>query len=219
MSKFFKKAAIAVATVALGFGAHMASAAPIVIQSNSSATVGGWTVTTPTGIALTVDSSDNNTLVIEKAADFTSPTGGLLISFLKTGETADASVVFGNEAVSNSTGTTWSGFDFLLMNELGTAKFDSVASVFAPPTGFSGVSLDSTHAILSYTGSQATGTTTMWGSGVGGDELLIDAGSASAFVFKELPVVPLPAAAWQGLAGLAGLGAIASVRKLKNRMA
>jgi hypothetical protein len=219
MSKFFKKAAIAVATVALGFGAQMASAAPVLIQSNSSATVGGWTITTPTGIALTIDSSDNNTLVIEKAADFTAPTGGLLISFLKTGDSADASVIFGNESVSNSTGNTWSGFDFLLMNELGTAKFDSVANVFAPPTGYSGVSLDSAHDLLSYTGTQATGTTSMWGSGVSGDQLLIDAGGASAFVFKELPVVPLPAAAWQGLVGLAGLGAIASVRKLKNRMA
>jgi hypothetical protein len=219
MSKFFKKAAIAVATVALGFGGQMASAAPIVIQNNSSATVGGWTITTPVGIALTIDSSDNNTLLIEKAADFTAPQGGLLISFLKTGTTADANVIFGNEAVSNSTGHTWSGFDFLLLNELGTAKFDGVGNVFAPPTGYTGVSLDSTHSILSYTGSQATGTTSMWGSSVTGDELLIDAGSASAFVFKELPVVPLPAAAWQGLAGLAGLGAIASVRKLKNRMA
>ena len=60
-----------------------------------------------------------------------------------------------------------------------------------------------------------------------GDNLLIDAPAGSDFSFKELSVpggggggtVPVPAAAWQSLASLAGLALIGIGRWTKRRFA
>jgi hypothetical protein len=86
--------------------------------------------------------------------------------------------------------------------------------------------LNTTKDILSYTGTQAAGSTSSWGSANPGDDLLIDAPAGAVFSVKELSssggggggsVVPLPSAAWQSLFGLLSLGLIGVGRQLKNR--
>jgi hypothetical protein len=90
--------------------------------------------------------------------------------------------------------------------------------------------MDGNPAVEYAGGTQANMASVLWGIGPDGD-LIIDAnpdGIGTSFSFKEVPVngstpppvlVPLPAAAWQGLAGLLGLGLIAYGKSLKKLMA
>jgi hypothetical protein len=179
MKVSYKKTAIAVGAAIASLGAlRMSSAAASVtlIEDDQSAVVDGWNITAPTGVSLTVTSSDNE-IFVEKAANFTVPNQGFQIAFQPVaGATGATSVDFTDETVQNNTGQAFSGFDFILMNTGSpNATFDGVANVFAAPSGYSGtISLNSTKDILSYTGTQASGTTSIWGSATPGDNLLID---------------------------------------------
>jgi hypothetical protein len=237
MRSGFKKVALFAACAALsGLGVLRASsAATIVIDGGTSAVVDGWNITPQTGVTLFVTPSSSNTpLAIEKAAFFTAPNQGLLISFQPESESTPASVIdLDSETIQNSSGTSWSGFQFLLSSG---ATFPSVSSTFVPPSGFfTTVNLNSAGNTLTYAGgSQASGTTSSWGSGIvdydntgspidsSPDNLIIDA-SGGGFDLKEIAspgggsVVPLPSAAWQSMAGLAGLALFGVARKLTKR--
>jgi hypothetical protein len=240
MKVSYKKTAIAVGAAIASLGAlRMSSAASSVtlIEDDQSAVVDGWNITAPTGVSLTVTSSDNE-IFVEKAANFTVPNQGFQIAFQPVaGATGASSIDFTDETVQNNTGQAFSGFDFILMN-IGSpnATFDGVANVFAAPSGtgysYSGtINLNSTKDILSYTGNQNAGTTSDWGSATPGDNLLIDTPAGSDFSLKELSMsgggggggggsaVPMPAAAWQSLASLAALGLIGIGRSIKRRLA
>jgi len=229
MNSLTKKAALAVFAAAVGFGVHNTQAAAVIVENGQSATVGGWTVSAPTGVSLSLDGVSNNTLDIEKTANFQS-TNGFLVTFSQASSSAVPFIDFKDEAIANNSGSDWSGFQFLLLNTSSSpATFDGLGNVFVPPTGtgvdYTGVSLNSSKNVLAYTGTQVNGSISNWGSSAVGDNLLIDANPGSGFgsqdfSFKELPetggggtVVPLPAAAWQGLVGLAGLGVIAAAKK------
>jgi len=235
---FKKNAVIAVGAAIAGLGAlRISSAAPSVtlIENDQSAVVDGWNITAPTGVSLTVTSSDNE-IFVEKAANFTVPNQGFQVAFQPVaGASGATSVDFTDETVQNNTGQAFSEFDFILMNTGSVnATFDGVANVFAPPSGtgysYTGVSLNGTSDILSYTGNQNAGTTSSWGSAAVGDNLLIDTPAGADFSLKELSVsgggggggggaVPLPAAAWQSLASLAVLGLVGIGRWTKRRFA
>lgn len=232
MSSRCRKVAIAACAAIASLGALRVSlGAPILIEDNESAMVDGWNISAPAGVALTVTTNDGQ-IDVEKVANFTVPNQGLLVGFQYVGgNSSPATVVdFADEMIANSTGQPFSGFDFILMNPNGLpgATFPSVSNVFAPPTGtgynYTSVNLDSTGQILSYSGVQGTGTTSSWGSANPGDNLLIDVASGTDdFALKELSeagsgsVVPVPAAAWQSLAGLGGLALIGLGRRLKQR--
>jgi len=234
-----KKMALIAACAALaGLGALRTwSAATITIDGGTSQVVDGWNITPQAGVTLFVTPSSGDVpLAIEKAAFFTAPNQGLLISFQPVAGSTPASVIdFDSETIQNSSGGSWSGFQFLLSSG---ATFPSVSETFVPPSGFfTTVNLNSAGDTLSYAGgSQATGTTSLWGSGIvdyntsgsaidsSPDNLIIDA-SGGGFDLKEIPgggggsVVPLPTAAWQSFAGLAGLALFGIGRKLTKRTA
>jgi hypothetical protein len=184
-------------------------------------TADGWKITFPDStmgssfIGLTGVVSDGSTLVIgEKDANFAA-VEPLPIVFQEVGKTAASSIEIMNEAIVNSSGTTWSGFDFVLV---GNATFPG--STFDLPAGYTGVSVGSTE--IDYTGVQAAGDVSLWG--LTGKPLVIDPSTVAGnvFFFKEIPVsgpmVPLPAAAWQGLTGLLGLGLLAGGKSLKAKL-
>jgi len=228
MSRIVKMAMVAVFAVILGFSARTSQAAPL----PSGTTVSGWTITyNVPGISLAIDPPAGGIqIILEKTAAFTVNTG-LLITFTQSGTTGVApQIQFINESITNVSGTGWSGFEFQLLTSLGTpATFSGPAGVFVPPVG-PGVNYTSSSfspTDITYGGTQANGSTSFWGTSGGspGGSLIINTNpSASAtpevFTFKEIPiVVPLPAAAWQGLSGLLGLGLIGYAKKLKKVLA
>jgi hypothetical protein len=232
MRNIHKKALIAASAAIASLGALRMSSA-VIIEDNESAVVDGWNITVPTGVSLNVTTSDGE-IYIEKAANFTVPNQGFQIAFQPVaGETGASLIDISDETVQNNTGQAFSGFDFILLNT-GTANatFPSVSNVFAPPTGtgynYTSVSLNSTGDDLHYAGTQAAGTTSLWGSANPGDNLLIDAPSGAVFSLKELSEssgptppsgVPVPAAAWQSLAGLSALALFGVGRRAKKRLA
>jgi hypothetical protein len=220
-----KIAAIAVFAAALGLTAS-ASRAAVIVQSGD--TYGGWTITLPAGISLVVDSVTGSTISIEKFAEFPNDEG-LPIDFMQTpGTIAVPTIDIANEMITNASGGGWSGFQFLIANiseGLGSGAASFSGTTFTAPTGYSLTS--STSDTITYTGSQANGSTSAWGFGPDGD-LIINANPSAPgtfgqdFVFKEQPLtnlVSLSSAAWQGLAGLLGLALVATVRNAKKLLA
>lgn len=198
----------------------------------------GWTATY-SDLALVSDPNQPaGQLNVEKAATFTTADAGtgLLITFTQTSAKATPLIDFTDESVTNVTGQTWSGFDFILLNSNGNASFATGANTpFAAPAGIftteDSTTLDGNPAVVYSGGTQANLATSLWGIGADGD-LIIDAdplGVGTSFTFKEVPViggggpdntpVPLPAAVWQGLSGLAMLGLIAVAKRRTSRAA
>jgi hypothetical protein len=228
MKRITKLATLAGFSAVLGLMSSASKAATVVSDIGGS----GWTATF-SGLSLTADPTQGSgQLDVEKGATFLPSNAGegLLITFTQTSASAKGLIDFTNESITNATGTTWSGFDFILLNSNASASFVSSSdSPFAPPAGmFTTVSVgtvDGNPTVAYGGGSQGNFATSLWGIGADGD-LIIDAnplGIGTTFTFKEVPVtgplVPLPAAAWQGLAGLLGLGLIAKAKGLKKLMA
>jgi hypothetical protein len=216
MFKSLKVAGISAFAAALSlFGGAVATTHAETITSD------GWKMTFPDStmgasfIGLTGVVADGSTLVIgEKDASFAT-VEPLPIVFQQVSPTAAKTIEIENEAIVNSSSTSWSGFDFVLV---GNATFPG--STFTPPAGYTGVTLSSTE--IDYTGVQGAGDVSLWG--LTGNPLLITPSTAggTVFFFKEIPVsgplVPLPAAAWQGLTGLLGLGLLAGGKSLKAKL-
>ncbi len=233
------KVAIAAGAVLAGLGMIGATSAPAAqIQNMSPVSIDGWDISWSTGVGLAIvqDSSSADEVDIEKTATFTAPNQGYQITFAPvsgyTGTVATEFVI-PDETIVNDTGSSFNGFSFAILNTTSTlATFDSVGRTFIPPTGtgynYTSVSLSPGNTVLTYVGTQGNGVTSFWGDGdpsASGDNLLIDAPAGSDFSLKELsssgsgpgPVVPLPAAAWQSLAGLGGLALVGLGRRLKRR--
>jgi hypothetical protein len=204
-----------------------------VIGSNQSAQIDGWNISAPAGVSLAVTSSGNE-IFVEKSANFTAPNQGFQVAFqpVSGASSAATSIDFTDETIQNNSGSAFGQFQFLLLNT-GSANA-TFASQFAPPSGsgysYSTGTLNSSADILTYTGNQNSGTTSLWGSSAAGDNLLIDTPAGADFSLKELPssgggnngggggsVVPLPSAAWQSVAGLGVLAAASVARKVKRQ--
>jgi hypothetical protein len=230
-----KTAAFTLISAALGLMSVSSPAATIVQSGN---TYGGWEITVPAGVALDVDSTSGNTLVLEKFATFTSTTP-LTIEFTQVSAGALPVIEFANEQVTNLSGSNWTGFQYQLSGMpngipstfQGSLVSDTpegtifVANTFAPPPGFGAP--NSGFTSITYSGSQPNGTTESWGFGPSAPGLFIEGIALSIpqqptghhFDFTESPLtnpVPLPASAWQSLTGLFGLGLIAVGRNVRK---
>jgi hypothetical protein len=205
-----------------------AASTAVLIEGNQSAVVDGWNISVPTGVALTVTTSDNE-IFVEKAANFTQPNQGFQVAFQPVkGVTGATSIDFTDESIQNNSGKAFNGFQFILINTgTSNATFPSVSNVFSPPSGtgyaFTSVNLNGSKDTLSYLGHQDSGSTSLWGSAAPGDNLLINAPIGADFSFKELPssggtTVPLPASAWQSLFTLGGLGLVGMIRWKKRQL-
>jgi hypothetical protein len=217
-----RKVAIAVGAMAAGLGIlRSASASPVLIEDDQSAIVNGWNITAPAGVSLTV-MAVGCTIDIEKAANFTLPNQSLQIGFQPVAGASDPakSIDFTNETIFNDTGSPFGEFDFILQN-VGTANATFSGDIFKNAIGATPGSLDGAKDFLTYTGYQASGATASWG-GTAGNDLFISVPTGAVFVFDEASLsggnaVPIPAAAWQSLVGLAGLGLLGVGRQLKLR--
>jgi hypothetical protein len=198
-------------------------------------TVGGWTITFPAGISLISDglSGDGVTLKLEKGATFTSMEG-LVIRFVQSSFNAASEIAIVNETVTNLSGQNWIGFDFLVADQglgnNGTVQFKSPADVFNNIAPFTTTIWSPTKVSLR-DGVLPHGQTAQWGfddngPGSGGDLVILSVPEANGgrypshtFDFKEIPIIPLPAAAWTGLSGLFGLGLIAFGKNVRRMLA
>jgi hypothetical protein len=179
------------------------------------------------------DSSVSSQVDVEKTATFTAPGQGFQITFAPTpGASATASTfVIPDESIINETGKPFGSFSFILLGS-GATFAGALTPGFIPPTGpgynYTSVSLVK-KTELDYIGTQGNGVTSFWGNGdpsSSGDNLVIDATPGESFTLKELalpgsgPVtVPMPAALWQSLIGLGGVGLFVAARGLKRRTA
>jgi hypothetical protein len=220
--------------------AGLAGATKAATILSSGQTVDGWTITEPAGVALVLDSTANNTISLEKFAEFAS-TAPLTITFTQASSSPAAYVDIANEMVTNVSGSAWSGFTFSISgnSEGGTVPTFKTGTTFAPPTG-GGVDYTSENIVGSstpvmhfgkiiYTGSQPNLTTSVWGTGTDGNLIFTtDASTGSTgqtLSFTEQcntgsttpPVaVSLPASGSMCMLGLGGLLAVGSVRKMRR---
>jgi hypothetical protein len=204
----------------------------------------GWNITAPSDATVTIlsESNQGGQLNIEKDASFTAAGQVVPVSFQHVSSGASVIDVV-DESIFNDSSSQFNGFQFLLTG----GTFPSVSDAFGPPAGtgysFSTVTLNAAGDILSYTGTQNAGTTSLWGKtgiadtlanaesdGNVDDNLFINAPVGADFVLKEISssgggsgggssAVPMPAALWQSLVGLAGLALYGIARKLKHRPA
>jgi hypothetical protein len=235
LSSGSRKALFLASAVLAGVGFMRSAGAAPVAQTQSPASIDGWTISWPTpgvGLAITQDGANANQVDIEKSATFTAPNQGFQISFVPGSNPTADTFVLPDETINNMTGKSFSGFSFILINTGSVnATFGGVSPGFIPPTGpgydFTTVTLANGKTELDYKGTQGNGVTSFWGNGdpsSNGDNLVIDAPAGSVFSLKELSVaggevIPVPAAAWQSLIGLGCVAGFAGLRGLKRRMA
>ncbi|HTW94513.1 MAG TPA: hypothetical protein VMD30_06960 [Tepidisphaeraceae bacterium] len=225
------KRSIMVAAFAAVTGlAGVSMAVPVtseVLTSGDIVGTSGWRVSFPVGIALIYDggSSTAPDLVLQKSAAFQTDEG-LDITFTQVSTSASPTITISTESVTNITGGSFSGFQFLLATDTsGTPASFAPGAAFDDTTPPFPTQTDTSNDITLSGGTLANTLTAKWG-GSGGGALTIDSNVNSAnyprvFELKEIPipgsvtVVPAPAAAWTGLSGLLGLGLIAGLRRMK----
>jgi hypothetical protein len=227
MLRTYRKVAIAVGAVVASLSVlRTASATPAPVLIENGQTVDnvlglGWNISAPAGVSLTA-TNNNGVLDLEKAVVL-QPGETYQIGFTPTVVSSDPATVIDltGETIDNETGSALNGFSFVLQNPSGTiATFGG--DIFVNAIGSTPGSLNGAKTILTYAGYQANGDLSTWG-GAPGNDLAIDVASPGFFVLDEVPstgggaVVPLPAAAWQSLVGLAGLGVFGVMRQIKRR--
>lgn len=205
----------------------------------------GWMADTENGVDLTVLSQSSNgiTLSLEKSADFTTGLNAdgfiepLLINFRQISSSAVPTIKIDDESITNATGTTWTGFRFIIEGGLtnnGTVPhFDAAASAGFLTAPFDQGAFSNNDKLLTATGgtlpTSSLADSGLWnpGQAPAGDltiaaDPFTSGNTAQTFVFKEQPItgggplIPLPAAAWTSLSGLLGLGLISNAKNLKK---
>jgi hypothetical protein len=215
------KVAVTVGVLAAGLGlSRSVSATAVRIENDQSAVINGWNITAPNGVSLDITTSGNE-IDIEKAANFTTPNESFQIGFQPVVGAVDpaTSVDFTNETIFNGTGSAFGEFDFIIQN-VGTANATFGGDIFTNAIGSAPGTLNAGKDMLTYLGNQPAGATASWGGGAGNDlEIVIPTGATFAFDEASIPgggsVVPVPAAAWQSLVGLGGLGVFGLIRHRK----
>jgi hypothetical protein len=188
---------------------------------------GGWKASAPDGVnvSLQVLGTVGDQLVLKKTATFTdAPSNGLFtpipIQFLK-GTSGINSIVIDFEDVTNNTGQSWGSFNLTVLGTNTTFDKTSAQNWNGDAFTHNDVSGDNKSLTLS-NGTVANGATFHPGleAGSNGGNLVINANAS--FSLNETPggggnpQVPLPAAAWMGLSGLLGLGAVKQAKKLRR---
>ncbi|MGD0540156.1 MAG: hypothetical protein ABSB33_01430 [Tepidisphaeraceae bacterium] len=231
MSGLIKNAVSAALSLVLGLALSHANAASVNLQGGDPTTLGGWQISTDPGVTASGLSVNGQTLVIQnEAVTFTdgNPQG---ITFTQVNTDAVPFIEIATETIGNSTGSDWTSFKFALS---GSATFDGISNVFAPPFGtgvnYTTVDLNAPRTMVTYTGSQLDGASSSWGSSNPGDDLLIDGNPVTpdpfaSFVLDESTqgfvseVVPAPLAAWQCLVALLALGLAPALRRAVKALA
>lgn len=247
-SKWFKYAASAVVAGGMAVGGLTSTAEAGSLVLGNSGWKASWSSAFDnaggTFVTLTVLAEDANSVVLQKVAGFRDGPDqyGLIapieINFEQVRSDAVPNIVFTSEQVSNDTGTSWSGFKFIIEDgQTGTPAdtqfdvdatfnggdpFDTSPFKFISATGIS----SSPQVITLGDGTLANGDTWLPGIGANAGELVLAAAPAvdgsKRFVFKEQPlpgeVIPLPAAVWSALSGLIGLGALGSAKRFRRSL-
>ena len=131
MSVLFKTSVAAALSLILGAGVlertRLRSPLPGEIPPPSA----GGEISPNPGINLNITGvNSNQTLVIQSESATFENNSPLSVSFTQLSADAVASVEFQDATIANSTGQDWTGFTFSLS---GSATFESVSNVFAPP--------------------------------------------------------------------------------------
>jgi len=233
----------ALGIAASAFGTAQAAVLPLTFDGQNSGWTASWdnSLDDPIGnqVSLTVDNLTRDTVVIEKHAVFqdVSQFGGIVpivIAFQQNSLNAVRYIAFDDETVFNQTGLDWNGFRFIVEDGMtGTTmdiRFDTAQSAGFSITPFTTTAYSQNNQILEVGGgvvpSAPPGVVgpNVWFPGVAAGALVIDTspiqGVLRSFSFKEAPLaIPLPAAAWSGLSGLAGLALVGLGKNAKKLMA
>src|SRR5580658_1954041 len=174
--------------VACAAGMQMfTAAAPAATDFTTPTTVDGWLITPASGISLSANTSSSTDLSLTKTATFSTMNEGLVISFTQVSASAASTITFTSESLTNSSGSTWGGFQFQLLDDNGNAAFTSgTSSPFQPGTGYTTGMFSPT--VIVYGGSQANATTSTWGTT---SSLVLNAdpaGLGTNFILKEVPL-------------------------------
>jgi hypothetical protein len=243
-----KKASIAMFAAAAAIAVNAGSAHAGSLQLGNSGWTASWSPIFDNDLSLGVDFVGTDTVFIEKHATFGEGSVNqagfidpIVIEFQQTSSHAVPFIAIDDEQVVNKTGLNWNGFKFTILGgSTGTSQdvqFDTVKTDVAPPG--SGFSIDpfTTHLysnnnqILEVGGGSIPSTVpnNVWFPGQGANTALYMhvspiAGVLREFTLKEQPtpgghVIPLPAAAWSGLTGLAGLALMGSKKQVKRLFA
>jgi hypothetical protein len=220
-----KFAVAAVAVLAVAFSAGSAKAAH---QIQSGDTVGGWKISIPAnqGLELINDDDSNITIQIEKFADF-DDMNSKVFTFVQASANPVKTIRILDEHITNTSNKAWTSFQELLVDTTTNATFTGTGFTNTEMLTKSTLSSDKTSLVLSG-GVINDGDTANWG-GSGHGELDINAPlstqfSHAVFSLKEIPgggtpIVPVPAAAWTGLTGLAGLALTGAGKKIRRILA
>lgn len=240
--------AAAAMVLGLGASGALAGRTIAIIDPNSGKD-SGWRADVQDGIDLTVFSVKNDltSLSLEKLADFTEGPNEdgyiepLRITFYQVLNTATRYIKIADEFVQNNTGVAWDGFTMKVesarMGPNGGPKLAPSMSGGFGLDGFSSMNFSEEDTRVTFAGgiiptNNGQDLDHVWTPGLGDSgSLVIDAdpfarGSVrQTFVFKEQPLfsethaVPLPAAAWSALIGLAGIAAPGAMKKARRALA
>jgi hypothetical protein len=154
-------------------------------------------------------------------------TDPVVITFQRTSVNAVPFIVFNDENVVNQTGFPWVGFRFIIEPTSGEVAFDAGRTDVSPPGA--GFSIDpfTTHqysqnnTVLELGGGIVPENLpqNIWSPGMAQGELAINTvaqpNELNSFTFSEQAlIIPLPAAAWSGMIGLALLALGKPLRRL-----
>lgn len=221
--------AMAAGLAGLALTASAASAGSLVLGNS------GWqAIWANDNLALNTDAVTDDAVYIEKMMNFTTNDPVRILFQQIPGETAVPYIVINDEQLVNRSGQDWSGFTMTVVGLQGNAHFDTVQTALGQTGGFSidpftTGTFSNGDTVLTVGGgvipSQPVGQN-VWFPGAGSGNLwMIDAAGAGpapallAFTLTEQPIVtpiPLPAAAWSGLAGLVGLGGLSLMKKRRT---
>lgn len=212
-----------------------------------SVSAGGWTATWPSFLdnvlelrVIPGDSTDRVTLVYEKFADFQGGPDafGQLptypISFQQTSTDAARFIALTDETIINNTGVDWNAFNFTVLGGTNGAAISPSLTLDFSIDPFTRFNYSDDNKSLTVDGGVIRNGET-WFPGFESGALVIDAApitsgaTLQSFVLKEQPltngrngdnpVIPLPAGAWSGLIGLAGLGLYNARKGLRRLVA
>jgi len=195
----------------------------------------GWFATFDDNVDLTILSTSNDGIVVslQKFADFTGESTAtgvpqpLSIIFRQTSRNAVSQIAIEEETVINDTGTSWSGFRFLVEGGVGGSHpdFDTAKSAGFSTDPFPVQTYLNNNKELRVSGgslSSAVGSN-IWTPGRETGALYINAKPFTSgtlnqtFVFKEQPIlIPLPAAAWTSLSGLLAVGFFVGAKQARR---
>jgi hypothetical protein len=193
-----------------------------------------WADTLDSRLALNVDSVTSDAVFIEKSVDFTSNEPVRILFQQIPGQTAVPYIVLNDEHLTNRSGEAWTGFMMSVVGLASNVHFDTVQTGLGQPGGFSiepftTGNFSNSDTVLTLGGGIVPSfpdAQNVWAPGTtSGGLWMIDTSDDSitapllAFTLTEEPLVtpiPLPAAAWSGLAGLIGLGALSLNRKRRT---